>query len=100
MIRLGDGTEESNRRINDALKDLWMFTGELFVTAAYEEINVADLKEDWTQKVDTVFEEATLETPTTTWFQTGGKQGKHTEHLGFLLPEMQHLQRSYPNATW
>jgi len=100
VIRLGDGTEESNSRIKNALADLWLFGGEMFATASYEEINVALLKDDWLQKVQTVFEEATLELPKSNWAQSGGKQGKHTEHLGFLLAEMQYLQRSYPNATW
>ena len=100
VIRLGDGTEESNIRIKNALADLWMFTGEMFATASYEEIEAAQLKEDWQQKVQAVFEEAGLEVPKTTWSQSGGKQGKHTEHLGYLLAEMQYLQRTYPNATW
>ena len=100
IIRLGDGTEESNQRIKNALADLWNFTGEMFVTASYEEIDVALLKEDWLNKVQSVFEEATLELPKSTWAQSGGKQGKHTEYLGYLLAEMQYLQRTYPNATW
>jgi ring-1,2-phenylacetyl-CoA epoxidase subunit PaaC len=100
VIRLGDGTEESNRRINKALSDLWMFTGELFATASYEEIDVAILKDEWLRKVHDVFEQATLELPTSAWAQSGGKEGRHTEYLGFLLAEMQYLQRAYPNATW
>lgn len=100
VIRLGDGTEESNRRINDALTDLWPYTGELFVAASFEEVDVAELKTDWLQKVQTVFAEAMLELPKTTWMQSGGKEGRHTEHMGYLLAEMQHLQRVYPNATW
>ncbi|RYF80717.1 MAG: phenylacetate-CoA oxygenase subunit PaaI, partial [Chitinophagaceae bacterium] len=63
VIRLGDGTDESNNRIKNALADLWMFAGEMFVTASYEEINVALLKDEWLQKVQTVFDEATLELP-------------------------------------
>lgn len=100
VIRLGDGTDESNERMKSALADLWMFTGEMFVTAPYEEIDVASLKDEWLQKVQTVFEEAALELPKSTWAQQGGKEGKHTEHLGYLLTEMQYLQRVYPNATW
>ena len=100
VIRLGDGTEESNRRIKNALTDLWMFTGELFTTAPYEEIDAAVIKNDWLQKVQAVFDEATLELPTSTWSQSGGKEGRHTEYMGFLLAEMQHLQRTFPNATW
>jgi ring-1,2-phenylacetyl-CoA epoxidase subunit PaaC len=100
VIRLGDGTDESNERIKKALSDVWPFTGELFIPASYESIDTASLKKDWLQKTETVFAEATLEIPKQTWMQSGGKQGKHTEHMGFLLAEMQHLQRAYPNSTW
>jgi ring-1,2-phenylacetyl-CoA epoxidase subunit PaaC len=100
VIRLGDGTEESHSRIKNALGDIWMFTGETFSTSSYELIDVAALKEEWEKKVETVFTEATLDLPKQVWSQGGGKQGRHTEHMGFLLAEMQHLQRAYPNATW
>lgn len=108
VIRLGDGTEESNHRINEALKDIWTFTGDLFQPAPYEAAaatqgwgpDVAALKEAWMEKVATVFSEATLEVPKTTWSQTGGKKGQHSEYLGYLLTEMQYLQRAYPNSTW
>jgi ring-1,2-phenylacetyl-CoA epoxidase subunit PaaC len=108
VIRLGDGTEESNTRLNNALEDTWMFTGELFVHAPYEQALAQQgivpdpqiLKEQWLEKVSTVFNEATLNKPTQTWMQKGGKEGKHTEHMGYLLAEMQQLQRTYPNATW
>ena len=100
VIRLGDGTEESNQRVKAALNDLWMFTGEMFVTATYEVVDVALLKEEWLQKVQSVFDEATLEVPKSTWAQSGGKEGRHTEYLGYLLAEMQYLQRTYPNVTW
>lgn len=109
VIRLGDGTEESKRRLLNALDELWMFTGELFEMADYEtsllkdmiSVNPADIKSQWEEKVAAVFEEATIEVPASkTWHQTGGKQGIHTEHLGYLLAEMQHLQRVYPGAEW
>lgn len=108
VIRLGDGTEESHRRISNALADLWMFTGELFVPANYEKemskenmgVDASLLREDWLQKIQTIFAEATLEVPKQSWAQSGGKEGKHTEHMGYLLTEMQCLQRTYPNATW
>jgi ring-1,2-phenylacetyl-CoA epoxidase subunit PaaC len=108
VIRLGDGTEESNRRINSALADLWMFTGEMFAAADYEQetvregigVDVPLLREEWLKKAQAVFAEATLEVPKQTWAQSGGKEGKHTEHLGYLLAELQHLQRTFPNATW
>jgi ring-1,2-phenylacetyl-CoA epoxidase subunit PaaC len=100
VIRLGDGTEESHQRIKNVLTDQWMLTGEMFIRAKYELIDVASLKSDWTKKLETVFAEAGLEIPKSTWMQSGGKEGKHTEHLGYLLAEMQHLQRAYPNAIW
>lgn len=100
VIRLGDGTDESAQRIKKALEGLWMFTGELFITASYEEIDVASLKDAWLQKVQVVFEEALVELHKNGWAQSGGKEGRHTEHMGFLLAEMQYLQRSYPNAIW
>jgi ring-1,2-phenylacetyl-CoA epoxidase subunit PaaC len=100
IIRLGDGTEESNHRINVALKEQWMFTGEMFQPFSYELIDVSCLKDDWIKKVETVFTEATLKIPKQTWMQSGGKEGKHTEHLGYLLTEMQYLQRTFPNAKW
>jgi ring-1,2-phenylacetyl-CoA epoxidase subunit PaaC len=108
VIRLGDGTEESHKRLNRALADLWMFTGEIFLPAAFEHKSVAEgfgadpslLKDLWLQKVEVIFAEAGLAIPKQTWAQEGGKKGKHTEHLGYLLAEMQYLQRSYPNASW
>jgi len=108
VIRLGDGTEESNRRINNALQELWMFTGECFNPAPFEVevaaagigVDASSLKQAWMEKVQAVFDEATLDIPQQTWAQSGGKEGKHTEHLGYLLAEMQYLQRTYPNATW
>ncbi|RYZ26823.1 MAG: phenylacetate-CoA oxygenase subunit PaaI [Chitinophagaceae bacterium] len=100
VIRLGDGTDESSRRIKNALNDLWPFTGEMFVAAEYEEVDPTSIKEEWLQRVQTVFEEATLEIPKGTWSQSGGKEGRHTEYLGYLLAEMQHLQRTFPNVTW
>lgn len=100
VIRLGDGTEESNRRLTAALADLWMFTGEMFVAAPYEEWDGDLLKDEWLRKVQSVFAEATLQVPASQWAQSGGKDGRHTEHLGFLLAEMQYLQRTIPNATW
>lgn len=100
VIRLGDGTDESIKRIKRALGDIWPFTGEMFINATYEAVDVTYLKESWIQKLQAVLDEAMLELPKTTWVQSGGKDGKHTEHLGFLLAEMQYLQRSYPNAIW
>ena len=100
VIRLGDGTEESRHRITEALENLWMFTGEMFDKASYELVDVAALKNDWNKKTEEIFSEAGLTFPTTTWMQSGGKQGRHTEHLGYLLAEMQYLQRAYPDSEW
>ena len=108
VIRLGDGTEESHRRIINALNDLWMYTGELFINADYETalikeniaVDLNSIKDRWINKVKEILEEATLQMPENTWMQHGGKQGKHTEHLGYILAEMQHLQRTYPNCEW
>jgi ring-1,2-phenylacetyl-CoA epoxidase subunit PaaC len=104
VIRVGDGTEESKSRIEKAIEEIWMFVDELFEVADYEKssgINYSQLKENWNKKITSVFEEATLTVPELkTWHQTGGKNGVHTEHLGYILAEMQVLQRTHPGATW
>ncbi len=104
VIRLGDGTEESKKRLLKAVDELWMFTGELFEPASYElniNIDFIFLKENWNKKIRSVFEEATIDVPAeTSWYQSGGKIGNHSEHLGFILAEMQFLQRAYPNSEW
>jgi len=106
--RLGDGTTESHERIQTAINDLWIYTDELFhVTDADKAmitegigVDVTLLKESFYKKVSEILDEATLETPTITYFQKGGKQGIHTEHLGYLLAEMQYMQLAYPNMNW
>jgi len=104
VIRLGDGTEESHERLNNALQYLWPFTGELFVAADFEKeqgIDLTSIKEKWQQQVEVVFEEATIAMPDMNRvMQNGGKQGIHTEYMGFILAEMQYLQRTYPGAEW
>lgn len=104
VIRLGDGTEESNRRIKDALAYLWPFTGEMFVPAEFEKnmgIDFSTIKSSWQLKLQSIFEEATITLPDmNVVMQSGGKQGVHTEHMGFILAEMQYLQRTYPGAEW
>ena len=110
LIRLGDGTAESHNRMLKAIDELWAYTGEMFVPADYETANGIDytlLKNNWQKKVYKVFEEATLSSPSTeggwgeaVFMQTGGKQGVHTEHLGFILADLQYLQRTYPGAKW
>ena len=108
VIRLGDGTQESNKRMINAIDELWMFTGELFTNAPYEifavqqkmGVDVAQLEPTWKEQISSVFKEAGLNIPATPALQSGGKTGIHSEHLGFILAEMQYLQRSYPNSTW
>jgi len=122
VIRLGDGTEESHDRIEKALDQLWKFTGELLVPAGYERslatagvaVDVETLRALWEKKVGEVFAEAQLAWPgamtgisaqagvraKSEWMQTGGKDGRHTEELGYLLAEMQFLQRAYPGCEW
>lgn len=104
VIRLGDGTEESNSRLNSALQYLWPFTGEMFIAADFEQENGIDLnsiKNSWKEKVEAVFAEATLSLPDMNMvMQKGGKQGIHTEYMGYILSEMQYLQRTYPGAEW
>ena len=109
VIRLGDGTEESNTRIKKALEELWGYTGEMFFAVDYETeavqnkggVDVASLKSDWEKKVQEVLVEATLVPPPRGEVRGGlGKEGKHTEHLQMILNEMQYLQRTYPNCEW
>ena len=103
VVRLGDGTEESHQRMLKAIDELWRYTGELFIAADYEleaGFDVALLKDEWMKKITAVFEEATLPVPEKVFMQTGGKQGVHTEHLGFILTDLQYLQRTYPGASW
>jgi ring-1,2-phenylacetyl-CoA epoxidase subunit PaaC len=104
VIRLGDGTDESKKRLQNALDGLWNFTAELFEPVDYElhqNIDFILLKQQWTEKVSAIFKEATITIPAETkWHQSGGKNGIHSEHLGYMLAEMQFLQRAYPNAEW
>lgn len=103
VIRLGDGTPESRRRMQDAIAQLWPYTGELFIPAPCDAgggIDLAALKYSWSGKVKEVFDEATLSVPSGVYMQTGGKTGAHTEHMGFLLTELQYMQRAYPGNEW
>lgn len=101
VIRLGDGTEESNRRLHKALEALWCYTGELFMPADFEAaIDLIALKNNWTAKVKTILEEATLIVPENVFMHSGGKTGNHTEQMGFILAELQYMQRAYPNSEW
>lgn len=108
VIRLGDGTDTSHQKMVDALPRLWKYTHELFTPTPLETQlvatgvapNLAPIADTWHASVAAVFAQATLTVPDTGWQQHGGKTGTHTEHLGFILAEMQHLPRQHPDATW
>jgi ring-1,2-phenylacetyl-CoA epoxidase subunit PaaC len=108
MLRLGDGTEESHQRIQQAVNDLWIYTDELFQVTENDidmisqriGVDVRLLKDAYYKQVKAVLSEATIEIPTIEYFQKGGKKGIHSEHMGFILTEMQYMQRTYPNMTW
>jgi ring-1,2-phenylacetyl-CoA epoxidase subunit PaaC len=108
LVRLGDGTEESQQRVQAALSELWRFTTELFVADEVDTALAASgvapdltvLQPRWLARIDEVLKEATLTRPAPIAYQWHGKRGVHTEHLGHMLAEMQHLQRTYPGAQW
>jgi ring-1,2-phenylacetyl-CoA epoxidase subunit PaaC len=106
--RLGDGTEESHQRMQNAVDDLWTYTDELFhqtdadkaMVEAGVGVDVTKLKNTYYDQVKAILEEATITIPDNPYFQKGGKQGIHSEHLGYLLNDMQFMQRTYPNMEW
>jgi ring-1,2-phenylacetyl-CoA epoxidase subunit PaaC len=106
--RFGNGTEESLTRAQDALNELWRYTGEFFETDEAEQlllkegisVDAGALKGAWEKEMMSLFEKANLVIPENTFMQTGGRKGLHTEHLAFLLAEMQALPRMYPDAKW
>lgn len=106
--RLGDGTPESHGRIQTAINDLWIYTDELFQPTEAETamlaqgigVDLTQLKANYYHDVSAVLTEATLTTPVVEYFQKGGKQGIHSEHMGFILNELQYMQRAYPNMNW
>jgi len=109
VVRLGDGTALSKTMMQEAIDALWMYTGEMFSSDAIDQAMVAQgiapdleqVQEKWQRHIKEVLEEATLTMPAEgAWMQSGGKQGRHSEHLGYLLAEMQFLQRAYPGASW
>lgn len=107
-VRLGDGTAESHGRAQRALDELWPFTGELFTMPAGERalidagiaVDPETLRAPWRATVTRVVERATLTLPADGWMQRGGREGRHSEHLGHLLSDLQYLQRAFPGATW
>jgi ring-1,2-phenylacetyl-CoA epoxidase subunit PaaC len=108
VVTLGDGTEESHARVQHALDDLWRYSGELFIADDVDRAVAADglgvdpstLADAWRADVDAVLARATLTVPSASYMQRGGRDGRHTEHLGHMLSEMQILARSHPGATW
>jgi ring-1,2-phenylacetyl-CoA epoxidase subunit PaaC len=102
VIRLGDGTVESREKMLVALQNLWPYTGEFFMPAPYETLisDYNSIHDEWMAKVAPVLLQATLEVPRDTFMQKGGKLGIHTEHMGFILTDLQYLQRTYPGAEW
>ena len=108
VIRLGDGTEESHQRVQTALNQLWRYADELFFMDQVDQqmieegfgVDLALLRPIWMERIQNVLIESTLELPTNNWTQKGGRIGKHSEHLGFLLTELQYMQRTYPGMEW
>ncbi len=108
LIRLGDGTEESNGRVQDSLNELWKFTGELFSGDETDEMlrtefagpDLDKLRAAWAGDVAAIVEKATLALPEDQWMAEGGRKGCHSEDFGYLIAEMQHLQRAYPGLNW
>jgi ring-1,2-phenylacetyl-CoA epoxidase subunit PaaC len=108
LVRLGDGTPESHQRVQDALDELWRFTAELFapddvderMTAAGIAPALPELAQTWSARIDEDLRAATLRRPAPVPYPWHGKRGVHTEHLGHMLSEMQHLQRTYPGVRW
>jgi ring-1,2-phenylacetyl-CoA epoxidase subunit PaaC len=108
IIRLGDGTEESASKMQAAIDDRWPYVGELFNPSEADKAALAGsygadlsaIKTLWDARVKTILEEARLKMPTATWMHRGGKEGIHSEHLGYVLAEMQYLQRAYPGMEW
>jgi ring-1,2-phenylacetyl-CoA epoxidase subunit PaaC len=108
VVTLGDGTDESHSRAQRAVDDLWRYTGELFTADAIDRdsaardvgVDPSTLAEPWRVQVEDVLRRATLTIPSVTYMQRGGRDGRHTEHLGHMLAEMQIVARSHPGATW
>ncbi|HET6294793.1 MAG TPA: 1,2-phenylacetyl-CoA epoxidase subunit PaaC [Kribbella sp.] len=105
VLRLGDGTEESHGRMQAGLDAMWPYTGELFasddlVRRLDVAVDPASLQDEWNRRVMAVIEESTCTRPESSYQHSGGREGRHTEHLGFLLAELQHVARSHPGATW
>jgi len=108
VVRLGDGTEESARRMQDALHRLWLYVPEFFEADAVDEYAAssglgprwADLRDAWLAETTAVFDKAKLQLPPEPKFRSEGKRGRHSEHMGYILADLQYLQRAYPGGVW
>jgi len=108
VLRLGDGTKESHSKIQVSFDAIWKYTGDLFVQDESDtkiisvEIgpNLSAIYPVWKEKVKTILSQATLAMPQDAWMQSGSKEGRHTEHFGHLLSDLQYMQRAYPNCEW
>jgi len=108
LVRLGDGTEASHARVQESIDTLWQYTGELFAadeidqlfTECFDGPVLGAIQEQWQTHVKAILDEATLTLPGDGWMASGGKQGRHSEHLGYMIAEMQYLQRTHPGASW
>lgn len=108
VIRLGDGTEESNNRAQEAIDTLWRYTAELFYKDEVDDALIKsgiipqmdNLEVEWRSNVTSVIKEATLVIPDKDWKHGGGRKGLHSEHLGYILAELQYMQRAYPGLQW
>jgi ring-1,2-phenylacetyl-CoA epoxidase subunit PaaC len=108
VIRLGDGTEESHQRAQDAIDHLWRYTNELFYENEIDQTlqaegkvpSLAAIHTQWLSTVSEVLNEATLQIPANNWKFDGGREGRHSEHMGYLLSDLQYMQRAYPNMEW
>ena len=108
VIRLGDGTVESKERLESALSELWKYTGDFFDMDATDTLLIKEgivpdlttLHKNWLEKISETFSLATITIPENVFMMSGSRKGKHTEHLGHMLSEMQYLQRSFPGASW
>jgi|SRR6185312_15752938 len=108
MRRLGDGTEESHKKIQDAVDSIWMLTEDLFLTRPGDALLIDEkiapdmsvIHKKWLETVKNIFEESTLKIPAESFSMKGGREGKHSEHLGYILAELQFLPRAYPGAKW
>jgi ring-1,2-phenylacetyl-CoA epoxidase subunit PaaC len=108
LIRLGDGTDDSQQRVQTSLNESWKFTGEFFAADDVDKVlqdefqgpNLEELQQAWRNNVVAIVAEATLELPQDEWMEISGREGRHSEHFGFLIAEMQSLQRAMPGLNW